>query len=90
MLESKIQTKIIKKLEADGYYVIKLIKTSKNGIADLLALKDGKATFIEVKQPKGVVSELQKLRKKELEDKGFEYLIWIDYKKEFQSWITSQ
>ena len=79
MLESKIQTKIIKKLEADGFYVIKLIKTSKNGIADLLALKDGKVTFIEVKQPKGVVSELQKLRKKELEDKGFEYLIWTDY-----------
>jgi Holliday junction resolvase len=79
MLEQQIQTKIVKKLEADGYYVIKLIKTSKNGIADLLALKDGKATFIEVKQPKGVVSELQKLRKKELEDKGFEYLIWCDY-----------
>ncbi len=79
MLEQQIQTKIVKKLEADGFYVIKLIKTSKNGIADLLALKDGKATFIEVKQPKGVVSELQKLRKKELEDKGFEYLIWTDY-----------
>lgn len=83
MLESKIQTKIIKKLEAEGFYVIKLIKTSKNGIADLLALKDGKSTFIEVKQPKGVVSELQKLRKKELEEKGFEYLIWTDYKKDF-------
>lgn len=79
MLESKLQSKIIKKLELNGFYVIKLIKTSKNGIADLIAFKDGKTTFIEVKQPKGVVSELQKLRKKQLEEQGFEYKIWIDY-----------
>jgi Holliday junction resolvase len=79
MLESKIQSKIIKKLEKEGYFVLRLIRTNKNGIADLLVLKDGKTTFIEVKQPKGVVSELQKLRKKQLEEQGFEYKIWIDY-----------
>jgi Holliday junction resolvase len=79
MLESKIQSKIIKKLEKEGYFVLRLIRTNKNGIADLLAFKDGKTTFIEVKQPKGVVSELQKLRKKQLEEQGFEYKIWIDY-----------
>ena len=36
--EQKVQTKRIKELEAEGYYVLKLVKTNKNGIPDLLAL----------------------------------------------------
>jgi len=80
MLESAIQTKIKKKLEADGWTVIKLIKTSVNGIPDLLCLKNGVAQFIEVKRPKGVLSEIQKFRIKELRQKGFDVKIWTDYK----------
>ena len=38
MTEQQIQTKKIKQLEELGYYVIKLIKTNKNGIPDLVAL----------------------------------------------------
>jgi Holliday junction resolvase len=73
MTEQQIQSKIIKRLESQGFFVIKLIKTSKNGIPDLLALKDGKAKFIEVKKPAvGIVSEIQKYRIKELEKYGFE------------------
>jgi Holliday junction resolvase len=83
MLESKIQTKIKKKLEEKGYLVIKLIKTSCNGIPDLIALKDGKTIFIEVKQPSGVLSELQKLRIKQLSDLGFECKVWIDFEVDF-------
>lgn len=83
MLESKIQSGIIKKLELQGYFVIKLIATNKNGIADILALKDGKAIFIEVKQPTGVLSELQKLRIKQLTDLGFECKVWTDYEVDF-------
>ncbi len=49
-LESKIQARIIKRLEAEGYYVVKLILTNKPGIPDLLCLKNGKASFIEVKK----------------------------------------
>lgn len=83
MLESKIQTKIKKKLEIQGYLVIKLVRTSCNGIPDLIALKDGKTIFIEVKQPNGVLSELQKLRIKQLKDLGFECKVWIDFEKDF-------
>lgn len=83
MLESKIQSKIIKKLENEGYFVLRLIRTNKNGISDLLALRNGKAVFIEVKQPKGIVSKLQKVRKKQLEEQGFEYKIWIDYEVDY-------
>lgn len=83
MLESKIQSGIIKKLELQGFFVIKLISTNKNGIMDLLALKNGKAIFIEVKQPTGVLSELQKLRIKQLTDLGFECKVWVDYQVDF-------
>ena len=38
MTEQQIQSKRIKQLEADGYYVIKLIKTNKNGIPDIIGI----------------------------------------------------
>jgi Holliday junction resolvase len=85
MLESKIQTKIKKKLEAEGWLVIKLIRTSVNGIPDILALKNGKAIFIEVKQPTGKISEVQKLRIKQLQEQGFEVKIWQDYGIDFKT-----
>jgi Holliday junction resolvase len=72
MTEQKIQSNRIKELEAEGYYVLKLMKTNKNGIPDLLALKPGAdVLFSEVKKLSGKVSELQKYRLKELEDYGF-------------------
>lgn len=83
MLESKIQTKIKNKLQKDGWEVIKLIKTSWVGIPDLMALKDGRVKFIEVKQTIGILSEIQKLRIKQLKDKGFEVLVWTDYETDF-------
>jgi Holliday junction resolvase len=76
MLESKIQAKIIKRFTDAGYLVIKLIKTSKNGIPDLMALKDGKTIFIEVKRPLlGKLSKVQEYRIKELKEYGFDTLI---------------
>lgn len=54
-----------------------------NGIPDLVAFKDGKTIFIEVKQPTGVLSEIQKVRIKQLKEKGFTVHIWTDYEKSF-------
>ena len=72
MTEQQIQSKRIKQLEAEGYYVLKLVKTNKNGIPDILAIPpDSDVIFSEVKTPKGKVSELQKYRLKELEEYGF-------------------
>ncbi|OAV65752.1 hypothetical protein Barb6_02775 [Bacteroidales bacterium Barb6] len=50
-LESDIQRRIIQRLEAEGWYVVKLILTNRPGIPDLMALKNGKAFFVEVKRP---------------------------------------
>ncbi len=73
ILESSIQSKIIKRLEKEGWYVIKLIKTNKNGIPDLVCFKNGQFKFIEVKRPHvGVLSEIQKYRIAELQKIGIE------------------
>jgi Holliday junction resolvase len=68
MTEQQIQSKIIKRYEADGWYVIKLIKTNKNGIPDLLCVKSNDVLFIEVKTKNGKLSPLQEFRMKELND----------------------
>lgn len=71
MREQQIQTQKIKELEKEGYYVIKLINTNKNGIPDLLAIpKNSDVVFIEVKGLNGKVSKLQEFRMKELEQHG--------------------
>tara|TARA_A200000159_G_scaffold116178_1_gene109573 strand:- start:255 stop:491 length:237 start_codon:yes stop_codon:yes gene_type:complete len=69
--EQQIQTKRIKELEEQGYYVIKLIKTNKNGIPDLIAIPpDSEVIFSEVKRPGGKLSKLQEYRLKELKNYG--------------------
>jgi Holliday junction resolvase len=71
MTEQQIQSKRIKQLESEGYYVIKLTQTNKNGIPDLVALKHDDVLFVEVKTPKGRLSKLQEYRLKELKQHGF-------------------
>jgi Holliday junction resolvase len=67
--EQQIQSKKIKELESQGYYVIKLVKTNKNGIPDLIAIPKGSdILFIEVKKPGGRLSKLQEYRIKELKN----------------------
>jgi len=83
MLESSRQTQIKKKLQEDGWIVVKLIKTSLTGIPDILALKDGKAMFVEVKQPKGVLSPIQSHVIENLRTNGFEVNIWTKYKEDY-------
>ncbi len=77
MREQQIQAKKIKELEAQGFYVIKLINTNKNGIPDLIAIpKDSDVLFIEVKKPDGKLSKLQEFRLKELEAHGIKVEVY--------------
>ena len=70
ILESTIQTKIIKWLKSEGYFVTKLMGTSTNGIPDVLAIKDGRTLFVEVKRPGREADPLQAYRIQELNDYG--------------------
>lgn len=74
-MESAYQRKVIKKYKALGYYCIKLAKTNKNGIPDLICLKPDHVIFIEAKGNKTVYSPLQQLRKRELQKLGFSVLL---------------
>lgn len=72
MTEQRIQKKRIDQLEKEGYYVLKLIKTNKNGIPDVLGIHpDGRVIFSEIKTPKGRLSKIQEYRLRELEGYGF-------------------
>ena len=71
MTEQQIQSKSIKQLEAEGYYVLKLMQTNKNGIPDVVAIPPNSGVlFSEIKTPKGRLSKLQEYRLKELEEHG--------------------
>ena len=77
--ESEVQAKKMKELQEDGFYVIKLVSTNKNGIPDLIAIKStGEILFVEVKAAKGRLSKLQEYRIKELRDKGFNVEVYTD------------
>jgi Holliday junction resolvase len=77
MREQQIQSKKIKELEAEGYYVIKLITTNKNGIPDLIAIPKGSdVLFVEVKKPTGTLSKLQEYRLKELTEHGIKVEVY--------------
>ena len=75
MKEQDYQKKISDKLEKEGWYVIKLIKTNKNGIPDLIAIKEDKTIFIECKTLKGKLSKIQEFRIDELKAKGIECFV---------------
>ncbi len=71
MRESQIQSQIIHWLEKEGWLVVKIIQSNKNGWPDLQIHKLGVTIFIEVKSEKGIVSELQYYRHKQLTEAGF-------------------
>lgn len=72
MKEQDYQRKIAKRFEESGYEVLNLIKTNKNGIPDLVALKPTEVVFIECKTPKGKLSKIQEYRLSKLVAQGFE------------------
>lgn len=77
MTEAQIQKKIIDHYEKNGWLVVKIMKCNKNGWPDLQILKDGICKFVEVKTPRGKISQLQKYRIKQLREQGFEANVYI-------------
>lgn len=72
MAESDIQARIIKRFRKEGYIVVKVGLCNMPGFPDLMLLKDGVASFIEVKQPGYRPRPLQEYRINELRKAGFE------------------
>ena len=70
-LERDIQARIIKRYQSLGYMVVKVILTNRNGFPDLMLLKDGVASFIEVKRKGERPRPLQEYVIGELRKQGF-------------------
>lgn len=66
------QSKLIKEYKSKGYIVLKHIRCNENGFPDLQLLKDGKSTFIEVKEGSDTLKPLQVYQIDRLIAKGFE------------------
>jgi hypothetical protein len=72
--ESIVQAATIKKYEADGWLVVKIIQTTLNGWPDLQCHRAGVTLFIETKATGKKLSELQKYRHAQLKAQGFTVL----------------
>ncbi len=72
MSEQDLQKKIIKHIESNGGYVVKVISASKSGVPDLLACLNGKFVGIEVKAPGKMknVSPLQEINLERIRKAG--------------------
>jgi len=83
LTEQKIQSKIIAKLQKEGWLCLKIIKLSASGYPDLLCHRQGETMYIEVKRPTGKLSEIQKIRIRQLREQGINVKVWEDYGKDF-------
>lgn len=76
--ESKLQTKIIKYLKANGCWVIKVIVASTDGVMDIIACSPkGRFIGIEVKYGDNTPSPLQSYNVKEVQSRnGIAFVTW--------------
>ena len=71
MSEQKLQAKILKWLQDNGFYVVKTIVSNKKGIPDILACTPAGAFLaIEVKFGKNKASKLQEYNIQQIKDRG--------------------
>ena len=72
LLESCIQSRIIRRLKSEGWIIVKIGLCSMPGFPDLMALKNGRTKFVEVKRAGEKPRPLQEYRHRQLREQGFE------------------
>lgn len=72
MLEKEIEKALVRKTKECGGMAWKFVSPGKSGVPDrIILLPNGKMGFVELKAPGKEMRELQKKRKKQLEELGF-------------------
>jgi Holliday junction resolvase len=87
MTEQKLQSEIIRYLESNGCYVVKVVRATKDGVNDLLVCWEGQFVSIECKLPGGKTTALQALNQRRVIEAGgiaFTAFSLEDVKKEFE------
>ena len=89
MLESALQSKILKFLKAEGAYTIKIIAANRSGVSDIILCHKGVFISIEVKVGYNKPSKLQLYNLKEVKKAGgLSVCVWsMEELKEF--WVKS-
>lgn len=72
MKESDIEQRHREDAEADGWFVDKIMRTSRNSFPDRFYAKAGRVVLIEWKKPGKPLSAQQRLRHTQLRDAGVE------------------
>lgn len=87
--EAEIERYFVKAVEAAGGKAYKFKSVNHRGVADRIAcMPDGKAWFVEIKQPGGRLSPLQKLFADDMMRLGQNYAcLWS--KQEVDGWIAN-
>ena len=74
--EREVESYLIKRLRQHGLACIKFIPDQVNGMPDRLVLLPGsRVLWVELKTKGGALSEIQKLRHRELREKGHEVVV---------------
>jgi len=89
--ETEIQGSIKTFLQWQGWFVFKIHQSalSYKGIADLYAIKAGRGVWIEVKTPRGKLSEHQVAFRDEIVRHGGEYVVATGIE-DMEKWIKSR
>jgi Holliday junction resolvase len=90
-LESTIVASIVRVAKSDGWWVMKIHGGPYQlaGVPDLLCLKDGRALFLEVKQPGKKPTALQVQRMHEIERVGGATCRVVTSKEEANAWLRT-
>lgn len=72
VIESMVQSQIIKAALSRGWFCIKITSPSVRGIPDVVAVRAGRTVWIEVKRQGEEARRQQKLRAKEMREHGAE------------------
>ncbi len=75
-LESSVQASLIQHLHNNNWFVTKVNLASVAGFPDLIAVKDGRTVFIEVKRPGGAPRKLQEVCHRKLKEHGAEVIVY--------------
>lgn len=75
--ETIIQNSIRERLRANGWFVIRHQQGlgCHPGLCDLTVLRDGITLYLEIKRPRGILSDNQKIFKADIERAGCQYIV---------------
>lgn len=89
MTEKEIETYFVRRLKALGAYTYKFRSVTQRGVADRIAcLPNGQTWFVELKQPGGRLSALQRVFAEQMEQTHQRYVtLWS--KEGIESWLEN-